>query len=288
LLAIAAVITRIAALRQVVFVGQALEVGAGQIVKQEVVIELEERAESFFDVVFDGALGAEELIECALEAILGDSFVRDAEEIVESGGLVPVLGEGELAAGLTEAVDDFDGHDVGGRDGFFALGEMLADAVIEADELPEPACQPDIAELSGVGPADVAEADADNVGVIGQGNVVVVGEEAELLRIAVAVVEDDGALPAAFLIVIEFAEVSDDALPRSGLGADAFDEGVVGVDFALFRSLVTSQEHLRLLDTSMVEEAGEMQRGRFPLHRQNVVSTTGKPRNSRTIVGKIV
>ena len=55
----------------------------------------------------------------------------------------------------------------------------------------------------------------------------IVGKEAELLGVALAVVKDDGALPALFLIVIQLAQVSDDALPRPGLGANAFDEGIV-------------------------------------------------------------
>jgi hypothetical protein len=36
-----------------------------------------------------------------------------------------------------------------------------------------------------------------------------------LLGLALAIVEDDGALPAAFLVVIEFAEVGDDVLKTS-------------------------------------------------------------------------
>ena len=46
LLAIAAMIAGIAAAGQVVLLGQALEVGAGQVVQQQVVVELEERAEA--------------------------------------------------------------------------------------------------------------------------------------------------------------------------------------------------------------------------------------------------
>ena len=110
---------------------------------------------------------------------------------------------------------------------------MAVDDVVEAEELPQPACQPDIAEAAGVGPADRSQADADDVGIVGQGDVFVVGEEAELLDIALAVVKDDGALPAAFLVVVEFAQMGDDALPRPGIGANAFDQGVVGVRLAV-------------------------------------------------------
>ena len=57
LLAIAAMIARVAALGQVVVLGQALEVAAGQIVQQQIVVELKERAEALLQVVLDGVLG---------------------------------------------------------------------------------------------------------------------------------------------------------------------------------------------------------------------------------------
>ena len=53
LLAIAAMVAGIAAPGQLVVLGQAFEVGAGQVVQQQVVIELEEGAEAFLQVVFD-------------------------------------------------------------------------------------------------------------------------------------------------------------------------------------------------------------------------------------------
>ena len=158
-----------------------------------------------------------------------------------------MLGQGELAAGRAEAIDDLDGHDVGGPDGFFALGHMAVDDLVEVEELPEPEGQPDIAEAAGVGPADRAEANAHDIGIVGQGDVLVVGEEAELLGVALAVVKDDGALPASFLVVVEFAEVGDDVLARPGLGAHALDQGVVGVGLAVFGAGVAAQEHERLL-----------------------------------------
>ena len=81
------------------------------------------------------------------------------------------------------------------------------------------------------------------------------------MSIALAVVKDDGALPASFLIVIEFAEMSDDALPRPGIGADALDERVVGMGLALLGPLIASEKHPCLLDTSMAKEARENARG---------------------------
>ena len=138
--------------------------------------------------------------------------------------------------------------------------------------------KPDIAELAGVGPANLTETDANDVRIIGQRNVAVFGKEAQLLSIAVAVVKDDRALPAAFLIVIEFAQVSDDALPRAGSGANALDQRIISMRLALLGTMVASEKHPCLQDPSMVKEARKKQGGRFPLHRQNGASTTKKPR----------
>jgi hypothetical protein len=50
------VIAGIAAAGQVVLLGQTLEVGAGEVVEQEVVIELEQRPKPILQVVLDGFL----------------------------------------------------------------------------------------------------------------------------------------------------------------------------------------------------------------------------------------
>ena len=172
-----------------------------------------------------------------------------------------MLGQGELAARGTQAIDDLDGHDVGGSDRVLARGHVTVDDRVEAEELPEPAGQPDIAEAAGVGPADLAQANADDIGIIGQRDLLVVGKEAELLGIALAVVEDDGALPAAFLVVVEFAEIGDDVLPRPGLGAHALDQGVVGVGLAFLGAGVAAQEHPCLLAADHGQEVRASSRG---------------------------
>jgi hypothetical protein len=64
---------------------------------------------------------------------------------------------------------------------------------------------------------------------------------------SLAVVKDDRALPASFLVVVEFAEVCDDVLARSGFGAHALDQGIVGVRLAVFGPGVSPQEHEHLL-----------------------------------------
>jgi len=118
--------------------------------------------------------------------------------------------------------------------------------------------------------------------------VFVVGKEPKLLSVSLAIVKDDGALPAQFLIVIEFAQMSNDMLPRPRIGANAFDEGIVGMGLTLLGSLIASQKHPRLLDANMARETTTLQGGRFPLHRQNRLSTTQSPGNVQAASLKIV
>ena len=272
---------------QFVFLGQTFEVCAGQIVEQQIVVELKERAQSFLDSGFDRVLGLEELVERAIEPVLGDGGVGHAEQILQSRGPIPVLGERKLAAGLAQTIDDLDGHDVDRAYGFFALGHLAVDDVVQAEELPEPACQPNIAKAAGIGPGDLTEANAHHIGIIGQSKVLVFGEEPQLLSIALAVVKNDGALPTAFLLVIEFAEVSDDSLPWPSIGAHALDESIVGMGLALFGPLIASQKHSCLLGPSMAKEFGNLQGSRFPLHRQNDLSTTQNAGNLQQEGSKI-
>ena len=99
--------------------------------------------------------------------------------------------------------------------------------------------------------------------------------------------KNDGALPATFLGRVEFAQMRDDALPRPGIGANALEESKVGVNFAVFGAVIASKKHGDLLATIVVKEGSKGQWGRFPLQRQNDVSTTRKPRDLQETGWKI-
>ena len=133
-----------------------------------------------------------------------------------------------------------------GRTVSFRLGNMPVDDLVEVEELPEPQGQPDVAEAAGIGPAHGVQADLHDVRIIGQGDGLGIGEETELPVFALAIVKDDRALPASFLVVVEFAEVGDGVLSRPGLGANTLDQGVVGVGLAVLGAVVASQKHDRL------------------------------------------
>ena len=68
-----------------------------------------------------------------------------------------------------------------------------------------------------------------------------------MLSVALAVVEDNRALPASLLVVVEFAEIGDDVLAWPGVGADALDQGIVGMLLAVFGLAVGTEKHGQLL-----------------------------------------
>ncbi len=71
-------------------------------------------------------------------------------------------------------------------------------------------------------------------------DLLVVREEAELTIFSLSIVKHDGALPAAFLVMVELSQVGDDPLSWPGLGANAFYQGVVGVRLAVIGAAVAS------------------------------------------------
>ena len=156
------------------------------------------------------------------------------------------------------------------------MRQVAGDDLVQVQVVPQPAGQPHIAEAAAIGPTHGVQTNAHDVGIVGQGDGVV-GKEAELLGLALAVMEDDGALPAALLVVIEFTEVGDDLLAGTGVGAHTLDQGIVGMLLAVFGPGVAAEEHRRpLVLSSMTRGRGANQEGRSSLHRLGKVSTTGK------------
>ena len=104
-----------------------------------------------------------------------------------------------------------------------------------------------------------------------------------MLGVALAVVKDGGALPAALLIGVEFAQVSDDLLPRPGLGALALDQREVGVlRPRLVR--VSRRRNMPPLPEIAENQPGDRLRTKFPLHR---VSDANLQNPSRIRAGKV-
>ena len=142
---------------------------------------------------------------------------------------------------------------------------MPVDDGVEVEQVPQPAGQIDVAEATAIGPTDLVQPDAHDVRIVGQRYVVVIGKQTQLLGIALTIVKDDCALPAAFLIGIELAEMGDHPLARPRLGANALDQSEVSVFLASLGADVAAEEHPNLQKPRSGDP--ESLPGRFPLHR---------------------
>src|SRR4029078_1076186 len=84
----------------------------------------------------------------------GDLAVRDAEQIFQASGGIPVLSQGKFAARLAQTVDHLNGDDIGRWYRLLPLRDITSDDRVEPDIVPQPACQPDITEAAPVAPAN--------------------------------------------------------------------------------------------------------------------------------------
>ena len=157
-----------------------------------------------------------------------------------------MFGKREFAARSTQPIDHLNGHDIRRADRFLALRDMPVNDLVELEVAPKPMGQPDVAERPRIGPPHRFQADPYDVRVVRQLDVVIVGEQTELTPISLPVVKDDGTLPAACLVVVQFPEMCDDSLPRPGLGADALHQRVVSVRLAVPGAVIAPEEHGRL------------------------------------------
>lgn len=78
-----------------------------------------------------------------------------------------MFGQGELAARRAQAIDDFDGDDIGGSNGFLAGRSVPMNDGVEIEHVPEPASEVNIAEASSIRPGNVFDVDSDDIGVVG-------------------------------------------------------------------------------------------------------------------------
>ena len=240
LLAIAAVIAGIASVREFVLFSQPLEVRAGKVVEYQAVIELEQGTQPFFQIAFDRSLTPSRRSKVRYRRSLVTALSGTPSRSSRPVEAYQCSASANSVHGYTEAVDHLDGHDIGRTNGLLALRNVSLEDLVELEVTPQPEPQPDVAESARIGPTHRFQADPDDVGIIGQVDLLVVREEAELTIFSLSIVKHDGALPAAFLVMVELSEVGDDPLSWPGLGANAFHQGVVGVCLAVIGAAVAS------------------------------------------------
>ena len=89
-----------------VFLFLPLEVGRGDVVQEDVVADSKELAEAFFQMLLDRIFVLYELVQCPVEPLRVNLFIRDAKQISQRTRLVKLLRDMELTGWLAEPGDD--------------------------------------------------------------------------------------------------------------------------------------------------------------------------------------
>jgi hypothetical protein len=80
----------------------AFEVGAGDIVQKQVVVELEQFAQAFLQMLLDRLFVGQQLIQRTVQPVLVHLVRGHAEQLRQRAGFVEVLGQVQLAGGLAQ------------------------------------------------------------------------------------------------------------------------------------------------------------------------------------------
>ena len=112
---------------------------------------------------------------------------------------------------------------------------------VQTQQTPESQCQPDIAKIPQSLETDALELDQNRFVVLGI--VVVWRIKQGRLRTLLLVQTPAQLRPAVLLALLQFAEVRDHPVPRALGRADRFDQGPVGVSFAVLASFQSLEEH---------------------------------------------
>jgi hypothetical protein len=159
--AVGPTVAGIAALGERVRLTLAFEIGAGDVVEQELVLEVEEVAESLTEMFLQLVLMRQKLIERGIQAIGMNFLGWYSEEIIESCSPIPCVLDVQLAGGLAETSNGEDrGHLVPG----YLLATLRYQSLeqhVESKQSPETQGKPDIAKSARTLKANVAKLDED-------------------------------------------------------------------------------------------------------------------------------
>jgi len=163
LLAVRPVIAAVAPRGQRVARRQPLEVRARHVVEQQVVRQGEELPQALPQVLLDRGFVRQESIQRAVEAMVIDPLGRDPQQVLERGRPIPVLGDVQLARGLTQPGDHRHRGHLRPGDRFAAPRQERGAEVVEPQGPPQRPPQPHLAERPRALDADPIEADRDRV-----------------------------------------------------------------------------------------------------------------------------
>jgi hypothetical protein len=106
------VIARIAAPHLGIARGVPFDVGAGEIVEQDLELGAEQLAIALRQVVLERRLVRQEQIQAAVETIGVDALPLDAQDVIQRGAAVPPRFDGQLTARRAQPIDGQDRRDL--------------------------------------------------------------------------------------------------------------------------------------------------------------------------------
>ena len=124
-------VAAVAALGQRVGLRLAFEVGAGHVVQQQVVLELEQLAQPALEMGLQLLLVRQQAVQRAIQAIVVDRLGRHAQQVVQRRAAIPMLGDVQLARRLAQPGDHQDRRHRRPRHPLAAARQRLATQLVE-------------------------------------------------------------------------------------------------------------------------------------------------------------
>jgi hypothetical protein len=236
LFAIGPMIAGVAALGLGIILQAPLEIGAGQVVQEQIVLEVKQIACLLGEVVLDGLLVGFDEAEAAVQMVERQAGQAEVEEFGQGRAGYPGV-DAAFAAGIDQAVDGNEGGDVShGHAGGDGSQETLQQAV-EAEVLPGAESNVDVAEPTGMPPGNGSRDDLDG------GDRARAGRRRHITDLLLEAWQPSGigqtfgnAQPVRRSQVVEPPEVADGALTDgAGGGAYGLHQGEVGVSTPVSR-----------------------------------------------------
>src|SRR6516165_10415686 len=164
LLAVASVVARVAASCLGVGGRFTLEVGAGDIVEQQVIVQTKQASQPALKMHLQSPLAGQQPVEGAVQAVVIDFVVADTQQVAKGGATKPILGDMQLAGRFAEASEDeHRGHLSPGN--LLAAGaQPIAEYRVEFQRLPEAEPQPEVAKPPAAFQAKAAQVDGHGFG----------------------------------------------------------------------------------------------------------------------------
>src|SRR3974377_1234279 len=157
LLAVGAMIARIAALCLWVPFRLTLKVGACNVVEQHLVLDCEQLSATLRQMRLKGSFVRKQMIQASIEAVFIDRFLAKLQQIDKRCAAVPVLGDVQLARWLAEPCQHKDSCHLRPCDALFSNRKKLLAELLKARPAPQRERKVHIAKLTRTLDADTFE-----------------------------------------------------------------------------------------------------------------------------------